>query len=149
MEVWRQDLYLAHHGILGMKWGRKNGPPYPLKDGDHSASEKKADWKKSLDSDSDAESEPDTKPTNHPDHDSAHTQKNVNEMSDAELRQRIGRLNMEQQLEKLTPKEVNKAKAFLEGSLAFTKKANDVMTTGINFYNNIMGIKKIVKEIKE
>lgn len=22
--------YIAHHGILGMKWGRKNGPPYPL-----------------------------------------------------------------------------------------------------------------------
>lgn len=22
--------YLAHHGILGQKWGKKNGPPYPL-----------------------------------------------------------------------------------------------------------------------
>lgn len=24
------DLYLAHHGRLGQRWGRKNGPPYPL-----------------------------------------------------------------------------------------------------------------------
>ena len=22
--------YLAHHGILGMRWGHRNGPPYPL-----------------------------------------------------------------------------------------------------------------------
>ena len=40
--------YLAHHGILGQKWGKKNGPPYPLDAGDHSSSEKKAGWRKSL-----------------------------------------------------------------------------------------------------
>lgn len=39
---------LAHHGILGQRWGKKNGPPYPLDAEDHSSSEKKARWRKSL-----------------------------------------------------------------------------------------------------
>jgi hypothetical protein len=40
---------LKHHGILGQKWGKRNGPPYPLSASDHSAREKKAGWRKSLD----------------------------------------------------------------------------------------------------
>lgn len=36
-----EQAYLAHHGILGQKWGRRNGPPYPLDESDHSAAEKK------------------------------------------------------------------------------------------------------------
>lgn len=31
---------LSHHGILGQKWGKRNGPPYPLDAEDHSAREK-------------------------------------------------------------------------------------------------------------
>lgn len=34
--------YISHHGIKGQKWGVRNGPPYPLSEGDHSAAEKKA-----------------------------------------------------------------------------------------------------------
>lgn len=36
------DDYFKHHGILGQKHGVLNGPPYPLRKGDHSSSEKKA-----------------------------------------------------------------------------------------------------------
>lgn len=39
--------YIAHFGILGQKWGKKNGPPYPLGAGDHSTAEKKAGYTKS------------------------------------------------------------------------------------------------------
>ena len=42
---------ITHHGILGQKWGKRQGPPYPLDGSDHSAAEKKAGWKKSLNKD--------------------------------------------------------------------------------------------------
>ena len=34
--------YLSHHGIMGMKWGKKNGPPYPLENSQRSAEEKRS-----------------------------------------------------------------------------------------------------------
>ena len=49
------NTYLIHHGVKGQKWGEKNGPPYPLDASDHSASEKKAGWRRSLDNDGGSE----------------------------------------------------------------------------------------------
>lgn len=57
MSVWKptytysfnpDELY--HHGIAGQKWGHRNGPPYPLSAGAHSAAEKKAGYQRSLSS---------------------------------------------------------------------------------------------------
>lgn len=39
---------LYHHGILGQKWGHRNGPPYPLTASARSASEKKPGRSSSL-----------------------------------------------------------------------------------------------------
>lgn len=46
LEPTSNDIY--HHGVLGQKWGDKNGPPYPLTPFNHSKREKKRGWKKSL-----------------------------------------------------------------------------------------------------
>lgn len=37
--VGHPSAYISHHGILGQKWGRRNGPPYPLKGGSYTRSE--------------------------------------------------------------------------------------------------------------
>ena len=41
--------YLYHHGIRGMSWGKRNGPPYPLGFSAHSAKEKRLNPKSTID----------------------------------------------------------------------------------------------------
>lgn len=40
--TYNPESYLSHHGIDGMKWGKRNGPPYPLDEGQKSSAEKRA-----------------------------------------------------------------------------------------------------------
>lgn len=42
-----RELY--HHGIRGMSWGRRNGPPYPLGYSQHSSKEKRLNPKSAID----------------------------------------------------------------------------------------------------
>ena len=41
------DDYLQHWGILGQKWGRRNGPPYPLGSSQMSSAERRMNKKDS------------------------------------------------------------------------------------------------------
>ena len=47
-KITRDPKYLEHHGIEGQKWGRRNGPPYPLDYKSHSAEEKRKNPKSLL-----------------------------------------------------------------------------------------------------
>lgn len=71
---------LAHYGILGMKWGVRRTETQLAR----------ARGKKAPDEDASD------------DYKKAHSKKSVKSMSDKELRDRLNRLNMEQQYNKLT-----------------------------------------------
>jgi len=43
-----RNYYLAHHGIVGMKWGKRNGPPYPLNASTHNKVVKRANKPSSI-----------------------------------------------------------------------------------------------------
>lgn len=99
-----QDKILIHHGIRGQRWGSRNGPPYPLDSEDHSASEKKAGWRKSLDSNSDTKNQPNRRSDKEPT-----TKAERKEMSTNDLRRRIERLELEKKLSELEKSDSRKA----------------------------------------
>ena len=81
---------LAHHGILGMKWGIRRTPA-------------QLEQKK----------KPRASDSYHEDHRKAHSSKKNKFMSDSELRQRINRLQMEKQYSQLTKREKSAGHKFV------------------------------------
>lgn len=86
---------LAHYGILGMKWGVRR---YQNKDGSYTSAGKKRKQKDYI----------------HEDYANAHSKKSVKSMSNAELKARNNRLQMEQQYVNLT-KKTNTGKKVVQG----------------------------------
>lgn len=50
--IWQPSItasdIICHHGIEGQRWGKRNGPPYPLTAGAHSPEEKRAKYQRSI-----------------------------------------------------------------------------------------------------
>jgi len=101
--------FLEHNGILGMKWGKKNGPPYPLKAEDHSASEKKAGWRQSIGKvfgrkgeGEESKSGESSKSAGSTQKASTSEKKDVKDMTDEELNKALTRLRNEKAYKELT-----------------------------------------------
>lgn len=118
---------LKHHGILGMKWGVRR---FQNKDGTRTAAGKK----RYRDGD-DAEAKPNKKESTKP------KKRTLNDLSDAELQEKIKRLEMEKRykdLAKSNAPQQSKGKAFVmdvlekSGKNVATQFVTYVMGTAVN-----------------
>lgn len=123
--------YLRHHGIRGQKWGVRR---FQNKDGTLTSSGRKRY------ADNGAINE------SHEDYKKAHSPKNAREMSDAELRSRLNRLQMETQYSQLmkNKKTISRGSACVGKVLKAGTTVATLTTTALTIYNNFDKIKKIV-----
>ena len=115
---------LYHYGILGMKWGVRRTPEQLARArGKKMSSEEVSD-----------------------DYKKAHSKKSVKSMSDKELRERLNRLQMEEQYSRLNPTNISKGKQVANKVIKAGTTVAAVTTTALTIYNNFDKIKKIVNK---
>lgn len=104
---------LWHHGIKGQKWGIRHTPEQ-LGHGGVKTSKKEV----------------------HEDYKKAHDSKNVKTMSDAELRSRLNRLNMEKQYSQMNPNSVQRGRAILKSTMGVIGTVAVASSTAITLKKN-------------
>lgn len=122
------EIALAHHGILGQKWGIRR---FQNPDGSLTEEGRKR-YSKSFEN-------------AHEDYKKAHRGKSVKTMSDTELKAVNNRLQMERQYRDLSSTELNDARKTFNKAMKVAGTVAVATTTGLTIYNNLDKIGKIVK----
>ena len=118
---------LYHYGVLGMKWGvRKSRGGGVSKTGRRGRAIKE-------------------RPPAHEDYNKAHSKKSVREMSDAELRSRINRLDMERRYQELNPSTKNRGRKYVNSIIKTGTTIATATGTALTIYSNADKIRKLVK----
>ena len=132
------DSDLQHHGIIGMKWGRRNGPPYPLDSSVSTGSKLKSSAKGSGSGKSTSRKKSKAQ--------AEAAKKDVNKMSVQELRESNERLRLEQEHSRLTQSSSGSvAKSFGKNVLnkVLERYANEVATAFVGAVGVELGKKAI------
>lgn len=138
MWTYNNDEHLAHHGILGMKWGIRR---YQNKDGTLTPEGRK----RYGDTDSSNESVDAKKARVLKSRSATELYKHADLFSDAELKQAYDRLNLEANIKRLAPAPVNRGEKFVKSVLQTSAFATKLIDDAAKTYGNIDKMMKIAK----
>lgn len=110
--------YLQHSGIVGMKWGKRNGPPYPLNYSDLSQEEKEQAKQKAVRSGNITEAV-----------------NNIDHFTDSELKQLKERFRLDQEVKSLAAESVNTGEKVVDATMNKIGKVTKWAGTGIKAYD--------------
>lgn len=150
---------LYHYGVLGMHWGVRRTPEqlgHRIKSSGSARSAKarvRVNKKKAKEA---SEDKPMTAEEKTKKKENILRSRNAKELyankdlfDDQELRTAYQRLMLEKQIKDLTPKQKSRGEAYVDAVIKWGGKANQLTSTGLQFYKNIQEIEKLMSGSKK
>ena len=150
---------LYHYGVLGMHWGVRRTPEqlgHRTKSSGSAVSAKARVRVNKKKAKAASEEKPMTAEEKAKKKENILRSRNAKELyankdlfDDQELRTAYQRLMLEKQIKDLTPKQKSRGEAYVDAVIKWGGKANQLTSTGLQFYKNIQEIEKLMSVSKK